>query len=295
MTSIDQYLADLRDHLHVRGRVRRRFLSECREHLIDASAAHGEAEAVRMFGSAAELATSFQTEVAARRGMRDTMMSMVAVVAVAFSVLTIVNAVSPQVTAAPLWAVVFFVSAQTSAVAAVLAALRASATRHLPASAADVALLSRRNITALSFAVLCLLAAGGAVPGNAPPWRLLIGPIVAVCAAVGVLSTHRLVRKVDGPTTQLVREPLNDLRAVLHPSGQRSGDGTTVSSTSLLVVTVIVAAVAAFLWDHLDGGTSSTSIRAATLEVVFVICGFVVLGPALGLRRGRRGRRATTA
>jgi hypothetical protein len=61
----------------------------------------------------------------------------------------------------------------------------------------------------------------------------------------------------------------------------------------LLGPTLVVAAVAAFVWDHQDHGTLANSTAAAGIEVALTIAGFVVLGPVLGLRPTRAERRGS--
>ena len=98
MRTIDEYLAELAGPLHVRGAVRRRFLRECRDHLADAAAERGEREAVRAFGPPPEIAAVFDTEVAARRGVRSTFATAAAVLAT----LALIHAAAANATA-PAW------------------------------------------------------------------------------------------------------------------------------------------------------------------------------------------------
>jgi hypothetical protein len=79
MSAVDRYVAELDAALHVRGAVRRRFLHECRDHLADAAAEHGQEHAVRAFGRPSEIAAAFDAEVAARRGVRSTFVSVAGV------------------------------------------------------------------------------------------------------------------------------------------------------------------------------------------------------------------------
>ena len=129
MTAVDEFLHELEKALHIRGRSRRRLLVECREHLTESSAAFGTQEAIRRFGSAAELARAFEMEVAARRARRATAVSAVGVVGVGGSALAMVNAADAHASAPLGWAVVFFGAAQVSAVSLVLALLQAAAMR----------------------------------------------------------------------------------------------------------------------------------------------------------------------
>ena len=102
LRTIDEYLAELAVALHVRGAVRRRFLRECRDHLADAAAERGEREAVRAFGPPPEIAAAFDTEVAARRGVRSTFATAAAVLATGGSTLALIHAAAANATA-PAW------------------------------------------------------------------------------------------------------------------------------------------------------------------------------------------------
>jgi len=293
MTAVEQHLRELDGALHVRGRARRRLLAECRDHLVDASAVHGDGEAVRRFGAAAELASAFDTEIAVRRAMRATIATIVGVLAVGASTVALLNATDPHASAVVAWAVFFFACAQTSAVSALLAALRAAGMRNRPATPADVALLCRRNGSALTFALMALFAAGAAVPGHGSAMRMLLGPAVAALATLLVLRTRSLARQLDAYSHRTFRAPWSDLRAVAHlPVGTiRPID---ISSSSVLLV-VAAAAAAAFAWDHLDQGNIASSLTAAAIEAALTILGFLLLGPTLGLRSARTDRHSSAS
>jgi hypothetical protein len=293
MSAVDEYLQQLEAALRVRGRARRRLLAECRDHLADAGAVQGHEEAVRRFGTAADMARSLDTEVVVRRGLRATLASVVGVLAVGASAWAIVNGADPHASAVVAWAVVFFACAQTAAVSAFLAALRAAAIRREPATPAGVALLCRRNATALAFALATLFAAGAAVPGHTSAWKVLSGPAIAAVAATSVLRSRSLARKLDTRTSRIVQAPLTDLLTVARRSSSASGPAASSRSIALLGPTVAVATVAAFLWDHLDHGTLASSVAAAGIEAALTVAGFLLLGPALGLRAARRTSRGS--
>jgi len=293
MSPVDDYLQQLEAALHVRGRARRRLLAECRSHLDDASAAQDTKEAVRRFGDAGELARSFDTEIALRRGLRATVASVLGVCAVAVSALEIVHAAEANASAVVGWAVAFFAFAQVSGVCALLAALRAVAMRRGPATAADVVLLCRRNGMALVFALLTLVAAAGAVPGHAAAWKILAGPAVAVLAAVSVVRSRSLARRIDPDASRAVQEPLADLRVVVGRSAGASSHAASSSSILMLAPTLVIAAIAAFVWDHQDHGTLASSAAAAGIEAALTVAGFFLLGRVLGLRPGRGTRRGS--
>src|SRR4051812_25699055 len=98
--------------LHARGAARRRFLAECRDHLVDAAGARGQDEVGRALGPGVEVAAAFDAEVAARRGVRSTFATALAVVATAGSTLALIHASSATASAPTAWAIAFFVAAQ---------------------------------------------------------------------------------------------------------------------------------------------------------------------------------------
>lgn len=285
MSAVEEYLRELDGQLRVRGRARRRLLAECRDHLQDASAVHGEREAVDRFGAAAELAASFDAEIAARRANRATIACLGAVLALAGSTLALLHAADANASGTVLWAVVFFGSAQAAGVSALLAALQAAASRNRPTTPSDVALLCRRNAYALGFAALTLVSAGGAVPGHASAAVLLAGPAAAAVAGLLVLRARALARHRDSSGERVLRSPVADLTAVLRLPG------ADVSPARLLVPSTAIMAIGAFFWGRGEQGTVGTALTAAAIEAALIIVGFVAFGPALGLRPNRRHRR----
>jgi hypothetical protein len=113
---MDRCRAELGAALHVRGAVR--FLHECRDQVADAAAERGEAEAVSAFGPPSAIAAAFDSEVAARRGVRSTFATVSGVLATGGSTLALTHASSPNATAPVWWTVTFFVAAQVAGVAA---------------------------------------------------------------------------------------------------------------------------------------------------------------------------------
>ena len=287
MTVIDAYLRELAEELRGHSRHRRRLLAECREHLTDAAARHGEKEAVRRFGSARDLAQSFELEAAARRGTGATVAAIVGVLAVGASTLGLLNAADPAASTAPIWAVVFFACAQTAAVCAVLSTLRAAAMRKRSVTPSDVAMLCRGDFLALTFAIMTLIAAGGAVTGHLTATQsvgLAAGPVVAVVAAAYVLWARSLTRQLDRSNDRPVRSPLADFRTAFLQEAGSSGRLLWPGRIGLLAPVVVVAAVGAFLWDHFDQGSLGSSLAAAGVETGLILVGFWLLGPVLGLR-----------
>ena len=276
MTAIDAYLTELERALHVRGRVRRRFLWECRDHLATAAAERGEATAVRAFGSPRDIAAAFDREVAARRGVRSTAAAVTGVVATGGSTLALIHAAASDATAPVAWTVTFFVAAQVAVVAAALALLQALVLRRATMAMAELRLLARRNALALAAAGLTMLAAGAALPGHGSAALLLAGPAVTSLAVVTVLRARSLARRLDPPAAA-VRSPLADVRrlvAVPFPD---------LPPARLLLVTTGLAATGAFLRDRAEHATVGGAFVTAGIEAAAVVTCFLVLGPALGL------------
>ena len=124
MSTVEDYLNELQRALHIRGRLRRRLLAECHDHLQDSTAQYGPDEAIRRFGSAQEIAASMNTEVAAHRAQRATHVTIFAVLVVAGSTMVLLHSSDSRATAPAGWAIVFFAAAQTAALCTALAALQ---------------------------------------------------------------------------------------------------------------------------------------------------------------------------
>lgn len=197
MTAVDDFIHELESALRVRGRAPRRLLIECQSHLAESSAAFGDDEAVRRFGSATDLARAFELEVAARRVRVATAASAAGVLVVGGSALAMINAADAHASAPAGWAVVFFGAAQVSAVSLILALLRAGAMRGESVTPADVVLLCRRNAAAIGFALLAMFAVGAAIPGQTAAWRILAGPVCAAIALASVVRARSLARMLD--------------------------------------------------------------------------------------------------
>ncbi|HWU24106.1 MAG TPA: hypothetical protein VN088_21400, partial [Nocardioides sp.] len=115
---IERYLDELSRVLRVRGRVRRRILAECRDHLMESADVHGERGAVERFGAAGDLAAAFDAEVVVRRARASAPAALLGVLGVGASTLALVHGADPAASAVTPWAVVFFLAAQGAAVAA---------------------------------------------------------------------------------------------------------------------------------------------------------------------------------
>ena len=279
VTTVDRYVIELGDALRVRGTARRRFLRECRDHLADAAAERGADEAVRAFGPPSEVAAAFDTEVAARRGVRSTFVTVAGVITTAGSTLALIHAATAGATAPAVWAVAFFVAAQVAGVAAGLAVIQALVLRRSTMAPADIALLARRNGCALVAAGVTMFSAGAALPGQGSVVALGAGPALVCAALVAVLRTRSLARRLDHSGALAVRPPLTDLaRLVRAPVA-------SLDNRRLLLLTTCVAAAAAFLRDRVEQGTVSEALVTAGIEGIAVVGCFLVLGPALGLWR----------
>jgi hypothetical protein len=265
---IERYMEELAGALRVRGAVRRRFLRECRDHLEDAAAERGASEAVDAFGPAGEIAAAFDLEVASRRGVRATLATTVGVLATGGSTLALIHASQPGATAPAGWAVVFFVAAQVAGVAALLALLQAFTLRHETMPPDQLALLARRNAFALAAAGLTMFAAGAALPGTGDAVLLLAGPALVCAALVSVVRARGLARRLAGGRTRAVRPPI-----------------TFVAMPRLLALATVCAATAAFLRDTAEHASPSQALVTAGIEATAVLACYLVLGPALGLRR----------
>lgn len=297
MSAIERYLSDLSAALRVRGPARRRFLRECRDHLVDAAAATDEQTAVAAFGATAEIAAVFDAEVATRRSVRSTFASVAGVLATGGSTLALIHAAATNAagtstprwdsaattTAAPGWlAVVFFVGAQIAAVAAGAATLQALVQRHSTIPPADQLLLCRRNVCALIAAGVTMFAAGAALPGQGSALLLLAGPALVCAAMVAVLRAGSLARQLEGARQRMLRPPLDDLANLSSLRIPSPGGG------GLLALAAGVVVPAAFIWDRGEHATAGHALATAGIEGAALTLCFIVLGPALGLRGGHR-------
>ena len=280
MTRIDDFVAELASALHALGIARRRFLRECRDHLADAAAEHGEAEAIRAFGRAAEVAAAFDAEVAARHGARSTFASVVAVLATGGSTLALIHAASRQATAPTAWATCFFVAAQLAAVAAGLALVQALVQRRSPAPPAQVLLLCRRNGCALVAAGVTMFAAGAALPGHGSAVALLTGPSLVCVALVGVLRSWRLARRLQPADAVQLRPPLEDLARLIRVRAPQ------LEPRGLLALTTALGSSAAFLRDRGEHAAVGEALVTAGIEAAAIVGCYPALGRALGIRSG---------
>lgn len=277
MSDVDRLLTELAGELQVRGRARRRFLRECRDHLHDSAEAHGERHAALAFGPAAQVAAAFDAEVLAHRGLRSTFATLAAVLATGASTLALIHASAPGAPAGAAWAIVFFVAAQIAAVALGLALLQALSLRRSSMSPPDLRLLARRNGCALIAAGATMFAAGAALPGRGSATLLLAGPTLACTALVAVARAWLLARRLDRSRGAAQRPPSVELDQLL-PFRL-----PWIAPLPLLLVSASLAGAAAFVRDQAEHGTLGESLITAAVETTAVLAGALVLGRLLGL------------
>ena len=277
VTTVDRYVTELGAALHVRGAARRRLLRECRDHLADAAAERGEAEAVRAFGPAAEIAAGLDAEIAARRGVRSTFAAVRRARDRRLDARVDPRRLGERHRARVAGRSPSSSAAQVAGVAPDWRWCRRSccAVRRRPP--ADVALLARRNGCALVAAGVTILSAGAAVPGRGSAVLILAGPLLVCAAMVAVLRARALARRLDGAGALAVRPPLEDL-------GRLAGlPFASLDARRLLLITTCIAAAAAFVRDRVEQGHVGEALVAAGIEGTAVVACFLVLGPALGL------------
>ncbi|MEO6571918.1 MAG: hypothetical protein ABIO83_10260 [Ilumatobacteraceae bacterium] len=268
-------MADLDAALRVTGRIRRRFLAECRDHLVDLEHHADRGDAAVAFGPPGRVAASFDAAVASTRGVRATWTAAFGAATVGGSTLALIWSADAAAQAAVPWALAFFLSAQVSAVAIVIGLIQAVGTRGHEVSPADSALLCRRNAIALVSALVAMFAAGGALTGNGNPLVLLAGPAVAGASAVVVGRAWWFTRQLAGARARIDRSPFADLR---------SWSGLHVPTVGPLELAIVMA-TGAVVRDHGEqGSTLAGSVRSGAIEAAFVLVAFLVLRAPLGLR-----------
>jgi hypothetical protein len=272
---IEGYVTLLSASLRVRGRARKRFLAECRDHLRDLVDDVGAEAAVIAFGKPEVVAALFDAEVATSRSVRSVWSAAVGVIAVGCSTLALIS--SADTTAQPTlpWSIAFFAFAQVSAVAMAIALIHAIRIRHSASSPADAALLCRRTTLALIAAALTMFAAGGALAGQGDARLLLAGPAIAIAAGVVVAHASRHIRRLEGSRARTDRSPFIDLSAL-----------TKRPISTLRPTTVAAAAgLAAVARDRGElGSTLRGSLFLGVTEAGLVLIAYIVLRAPLGLR-----------
>jgi len=274
---IERYMADLEAALCVRGRTRKRFLSECHDHLIDLANDVGPDDAAVAFGAPGTVAASFDAEVATSRCARAAWLAAVGIASVAGSTLVLIHSADATAQAAVPWAIAFFVCAQVSAVAMVIGLIQAMSIRHRVVPPADSMLLCRRTAIALVSAAGTMLAAGGALPGRGDPLVLLAGPALAIVAG-GVLSrAWWLTRQLEGAHSHADRSPFADLRSLTRLPVPTLGP----------IAVATIGAAAVFVRDRGEQGTTlGGSLLVGAIEAGLVVAAYLALRAPLGLRTG---------
>jgi hypothetical protein len=300
MTEIDRYIAELTPRLNVGARGRTRILAEVRDHLDDAIAhrvrtGEGLAQAARAaldaFGSPGAMASQFNAEAGARAMRRAPLVAFTAGLGV-LAGFVVAGATQPH-SATPTNAtfatqISFFASVlafQIAVVAGTCAASRAlSLWRTSARRGSDRQFV--RQCTVISTGALGVAAVGWATTMGlaldrlADPNRatLAVGGVIMVCTAgIAIGAAHRLRMNAsddadDGP----------DATSRFLDIGER------VIGLSRAHPVVTCAGVAALsVWPAMSHAetTLAGALPWGIAQAATVVLGFIVLGPALGLRR----------
>jgi hypothetical protein len=302
MTEIDAYISELTACLHVNARDRARILGEVRDHLADATTnrehlgdppTDAVAQAVEAFGAAPALATQLNAETGARAMRRAPVIAFTAGATV-FAGLIVAGKSQPH-PAVPMQAVLatqvsFFAAVlafQVAVVAGACAACRALAIWRTSAARGDDRAFVRRCAT-ISARALGAAATGWAVTlalaldrlSNPNRLGAIVGGIIMLVGASAALATTTRLRiNATDDATGTVREtpglfsiPERSVRLVQHHPIWWCG-----SIAALSALPAMTHAETTF-----TGALPWGLIQAAT-----VVLAFLILGPALGLRRAR--------
>jgi hypothetical protein len=269
------FLAEFEAALKVRGRARRRVVSEYREHLTDVSTSEDGEDALRHFGNPTELAHAIDGEVLARRVVFATWVTAAAILMTAGSTLALIQWSDPGINAPKLWAVVFFGAAQVAGTVAAISFLHALRVRHQAVELDDLALLARRNRYALAATALTIFSAGAALPGTGSAVVLLAGPVFIVLAGALILRVSLGIRRVAGRSSVVNRSPFDDLGDFLHLHIPTVGP----------IAVAALAAVAAILRDSGEAGETITQMLiVGGVEACLVLAAYLLLRRPLGIR-----------
>lgn len=299
MRQIEQYLEELDHQLIVGQRTRSAILREIRDHLLESSDRIEEtgssryeavAHAISSFGTSRAMARQFNAEAGARAMREAPFISLGAGVSVvgAFLVAALnqphTTSHASLGTQMTFFAGVIFM--QVAIVAGLCAAVRAIAIWRSAASSGNNRLLVRRSsvisMNALLVASLFMAANFTLVilqSVNVNETSLICGSLVmVVAAALGLYATFNL--RVNGSDE-------DPSAAIFHPPILFAlGDRVLDLVRRYPVVSVVLATAAAFPWAL--GRAEETSLIASLpwgiAEAFSVIIGFLILGPALGLR-----------
>jgi hypothetical protein len=300
MTEIDRYIAELTSQLNVGARGRTRILAEVRDHLDDAVAHRAQSgdrpeqaatEALDAFGSPAAVASQFNAEAGARAMRRAPIVAFAAGLAVVTG-FVVAGATQPQSatpTNATLATQVSFFAAvlafQIAVVAGMCAAARALARWRTSARrGADRQFV--RQCTVISTGALGVAAVGWASTMSLALNRLVdpnratlaIGGVIMVCSAVtAIAAAHRL--QVN---------PSDDADDGPDDTSRFLGVGERVIEFVREHPVVSCAGAAALsVWPAMSHAetTLAGAVPWGIAQAATIVLGFIVLGPALGLRR----------
>ncbi len=298
---IDDYLASLERHLHVSGSRRTLIVGEVRDHLVDSSAdleARGlpredaEREAIAAFGRADRLACEFNAQEATSTMRRTPAVIGAAGVAVAVGFVLAATAL-PHPNAAPaagIGAQVLFFVAVVAFQCAVVAGARAASLVAACWRAASAPVADRRLVGRA--ATIC---AGGLVIASTA-WLATMSVRTGEASLVDEAGTVAgAVLMVAGTLVAAVfairhrAQPLESdansapLRAgLIANGGERIVDLVVAHPIAACVATLLVASASAM--SHAET-TVLGALPWGVGEAAAVVAGFVLLGPALGLRR----------
>jgi hypothetical protein len=300
MTEIDTYIAELASCLRVGGRAQRRILTEVRDHLDDAvthRAPLGEepgdaiVRVLDAFGSAPALATQLNAEAGARAMRHAPVVAFTAGVMV-FTGLLVAGKTQPH-PAVPIQAILatqisFFAAVlafQVAVVAGVCAASRALATWRAPAVRGEDRAFVRR-CAATSTGALGVAATGWSITLGLALSRLtdpnraaaaIGGAIMIGAAAIAIATILRLRVNPSDDATDAQPNAAGLFGLAERAIGLIRGH-PVVSCTA-------VAALSAWpAMTHAET-TFAGALPWGVTQAATVVLAFVVLGPALGLRR----------
>jgi hypothetical protein len=298
---IDDYINELDSHLRVSARRRSRILLEVREHLEDALA-QGKAgphpdraaeHALREFGPARPLALQLNAQSATRSARRAPGAALLAgvLVIVGFLIAVITQpTASSRGSARPAQQVSFFVATiglQVAVVAGVCMAARVLGRWRCSMMRVDDRQFVR-DAAAIFSGALVVAATAWAFTVSLYGHTLTHADHVALVAGVGLMLLGAVASVVA--CALVVVNPLDDATdAPTTASGFLALPERCVSlaprhPVSTCAGAAVVAALAAM--SHAETTVVAASLWGA-IEAAFVIAGFIVLGPRLGLREPR--------
>ena len=260
----------------IKGRLRRRILTEAADHL------QCDSEAAARFGDPRHVANAFAAGLGARASRRAAFSAFVALGAagLVYAVAWVV-ARPPAPDTWPLAALLAFpaliVAPQVSFVAGVLALVRSLRRRETVLPSAELTVINRRTSVALTAGLATMAALvvfAGALRDAMPAWWIastvagaLVASALILVAAVPLAGASRFHPQVAGDAGDL----FDDL-------GFGRTDPWRFARRVALAVGLVVWLAAAVQGDPLDGAIQGTA------EALACVAGFAVLGRFLSLR-----------